>query len=145
MENIVTGKRYYSSFNKSSKYPYMKMVNEKDSSQNTTNVHIIARRHISSGLPTNVIIINTVLGLAITQDELNLLTSIKPVELILSNASKQVRLAIQIIVGKVRTTIPYNIRIAGVYGFTNTKTGDYYVKSSINLAARNLLYTCKSG
>lgn len=122
------------------KSSYIKDVHEKDSEITTTNVQIIARRHIVSGLPTNVNIINAVLNLSLTESELESLTDIKPFQCTLSDNVKLVRVAIQAIVGIGKSKIPYNIRVAGVYVFTNNKTGKQYVGSSINLAVRILTY-----
>lgn len=47
---------------------------------------------------------------------------------------------IQVIVGKGRSKTPYAIRIAGVYVFTNLRTGDQLVGSSINLVVRLISY-----
>lgn len=133
-----TNRRLYSTSTKSS--CYMKDAYEKDGGQNTSNVHIIARRHILSGAPTDINIINKVLTIAITQIELNLLISIKPYECLLSNNTKNVRKDIQSILGMGKSKIEYAIRIAGVYVFTNLRTGDQLVGSSINLAVRVVSY-----
>lgn len=116
----------------------MKDVHKKDNGQSATNVHIIAKRHILSGLPTNVTSINTVLSLSFTQQELDILTSIKPIEFKLSSDVKLVRADIQKIVGRSahKSEIVSLFRIAGVYVFTNLKTGQQYVGSSQNLAER---------
>lgn len=123
----------------------MKIVHEKDNGQHTTNVHIIAKRHILSGVFTNVTIINTVLDLSLTQQELDNITSIRPLECYLCNDIEQTRLTIQNIVGKIINVIPYIFRKAGVYVFTNLRTGEQYVGSSLNLADRLISYfTSKS-
>lgn len=71
-------------YSTSSKSSYIEQVYEKDNGQHTTNVNIIACRYILNGLSTGVNIINTVLGLVLTQDDLDALTAIKPVELLIT-------------------------------------------------------------
>lgn len=139
----IVGKRYYSTkLNVKSKISYMRIVHEKDNGLNTTNVHILARRHMLSGMPTNVTIINAVLGLSLTQVQLDILTAIKPLECILCNDIKQVRSAIQAIVGKRKKDNKncHFYRIAGVYVFTNGKSGEQYIGSSLSLAERLITY-----
>lgn len=114
---------------------YFNEIYEKDIGENTSNVHIIARRHIMSGLPTNVNIINKVCLGSITQTELNELTSIKPANITLTNDIKDVQRTIQGVVGIRKNNILHHTRIAGVYIFSNLRTGHMLVGSSINLAA----------
>lgn len=61
---------------------YFESINEKDRGQETNNPHLIARRHLTSGNPTNSHIINLVqshLGNTITQEEVDNLTYIQPI------------------------------------------------------------------
>lgn len=116
----------------SCKSAYIEQVYEKDNGQHTTNVHVLARRHILSGLPTNVKIINAVLGLILTQPELDALTAIKPTELFFTNNIKDVRRGIRNLLN--------NKRSAGVYIFTNLRTGAQLVGSSTNLGDRLSTY-----
>ena len=64
---------------------YWKTILEKDRGQETNNPHIIARRHITKGGLTDAKIINLVqsqLGHTINQEELDKLSSIKPVSIL---------------------------------------------------------------
>lgn len=117
----IISKRYYST--KLNLKFFMKMTQEKENGQNTTNVHIIAKRHILGGMPTNVEISNTVLHLSLTQEQLNIITSITPYKYFLCNDVKLTRYGIQDIVGRIMNVIPCTLRKAGVYVFTNLKTG----------------------
>ena len=91
---------------------------------------------------TDVTIINQVnpVSNSITQIELDQLISIQPTKVVFSNDVKNVRTIIQQIVGIGKSGIPYETRVAGVYIFTNLRTGDMLVGSSINLAVRLINY-----
>lgn len=128
---------------------YWKTIHEKDRGQETNNPHIIARRHITKGGLTDAKIINLVqsqLGHTINQDELNKLSSIKPVSILFDDLGVKTKTHEQIISSsaynaKVRSRLNVYIggtstSIAGVYIWTNLKTGEQNVGSSINLYTR---------
>lgn len=112
---------------------------EKDRGQETDNPHLIARRHLSTGEKTDANIINLVLsklglGYAITQLELDQLSSILPISIKFDNLT----LAPQKIILKNFKGCAHNLvnKIRGVYVWTNLKTGDQNVGSSIDLTTR---------
>lgn len=122
MKTLVPGMNPYT------RIKHIEQAYERDNGQNTINVRILARRHIVSGLPTNINLINTVLGLVLTQNDLDLLTDIKPAQLFLTENIKDVRRGIRNILN--------NKRCGGVYIFTNLRTGAQLVGSSTNLSDR---------
>jgi NADH-ubiquinone oxidoreductase chain 3 len=128
---------------------YWETIHEKDMGQETNNPHIIARRHITKGGFTDAKIINMVqsqLGHSINQEELDKLNSIKPVSILFDNLGVQTKTYKQVIScsvynAKVRSILNKYIgrtttSIAGVYIWTNLKTGEQNVGSSINLYTR---------
>ena len=136
LENIVTNS-------------YWGTIHEKDRGQETNNPHIIARRHITKGGLTDAKIINFVqsqLGHTINQEELDKLSSIKPVSILFEDLGFQTKSHEQIISSsaynaKVRSKLNEYIggtstSIAGIYIWTNLKTGEQNVGSSINLYTR---------
>jgi len=128
---------------------YWETIHEKDREQETNNPHIIARRHITKGGLTDAKIIKFLqsqLGHTINQEELNKLSSLKPVSILFddlvvqSNTHEQIN-SISVYNAKVRSKLNVYIggtstSIAGVYIFTNLKTGEQNVGSSINLYTR---------
>jgi len=128
---------------------YWETIHEKDIGQETDNPHLIARRHLSKGGSTDVNIINLVqshLGHTINLIEFNILRSIKPVSILFNNLGLQTKNKDQVISSnaynaKVRSKLNVyiggtNKSIAGVYIWTNLKTGEQNVGSSINLYTR---------
>jgi NADH-ubiquinone oxidoreductase chain 3 len=128
---------------------YWETIHEKDKGQETNNPHIIARRHLTKGGLTDAKIINLVqsqLGHTINQEELNKLSSIKPVSILFDDLGIQTKTHEQIISSnaynaKVRSKLNEYIggtstSIAGIYIWTNLKTGEQNVGSSINLYTR---------
>jgi NADH:ubiquinone oxidoreductase subunit 3 (subunit A) len=95
---------------------YWKLIYEKDMGQETNNPHIIARRHITKGIPTDAQIINLVqsnLGLLhqISQDELEKLKIIKPISTLFERIKSHIKIR-QILKGYMGET---KTRIAGIY------------------------------
>ena len=128
---------------------YWETIHEKDRGQETTNPHIIARRHITKGDFTDAKIINLVqsqLGHTINQEELDKLSSIKPISILFDDLGVQTKNHEQVISSnaynaKVRIKLNgyiggTNSNIAGVYIWTNLKTGEQNVGSSIDLYTR---------
>ena len=128
---------------------YWDAINEKDRGLETNNPHIIARRHITKGGLTDAKIINLVQsqqGHSINQEELDKLSSIKPVSILFEDLGVKTNTHEQIISrsaynAKVRSKLNRYIggtstSIAGVYIWTNLKTGEQYVGSSITLYKR---------
>jgi NADH-ubiquinone oxidoreductase chain 3 len=119
---------------------YWEKVHEKDVDQETNNPHIIARRHITKGTNTDAQIINLVqskLGLLynISKEELEILKLIKPISIIFKNIDLHIKVR-EIL----RKHLEKNKKIAGVYVWTNLKTGDQNVGSSVNLYTRLRYY-----
>ena len=127
----------------------MEKAFEKDIGQITNNPHLIARRHLSKGGFTDANIINSVqshLGHTIDQIELNKLSSIKPVSILFNGLGLQTKNLDKVISSnaynaKVRIKLNgyiggTNTSIAGVYIWTNLKTGEQNVGSSIDLYIR---------
>lgn len=132
---------------------YWDTINEKDRGQETNNPHIIARRLITKGGLTDAKLINLVLsqqGHSINQCseslELDKLSSIKPVSILFDDLGVQTNTHEQIISSssssaynaKVRSKLNRYIggtstSIAGVYIWTNLKTGEQYVGRSESL------------
>lgn len=132
---------------------YWKTVYEKDKGQETNNPHIIAKRHLTKGGITDAKIINLVLsqsqlGHVINQEELDKLKSIKPVSILLDDLIDIVQTKTH---EKINDINKYNaqirsklneylegtkINIAGVYIWTNLKTGEQNVGSSTHLYIR---------
>jgi NADH:ubiquinone oxidoreductase subunit 3 (subunit A) len=131
---------------------YWETIHEKDKGQETNNPHIIARRHITNAIAgglTDAKIINLVqsqLGHTIKQKELDKLNSIKPVSILFDDLGVQTKTHEQLISSsvfnsKIRSKLNVYIggtsrSIAGVYIWTNLKTGEQNVGSSINLYIR---------
>jgi NADH-ubiquinone oxidoreductase chain 3 len=128
---------------------YWKIIHEKDIEQETNNPHIIARRHITKGSVTDAKIINIVqfqLGHALTQEELDKLSFIKPISILFDDLVTQTKIHEQITNSSaynalIRSKLTEYIggtstSIAGVYIWTNLKTGEQNVGSSINLYTR---------
>ena len=128
-------------------------IDEKDKGQETNNPHIIAKRHLTKGGLTDAKLINLVQsqqGHTINQEELNKLSSIKPVSILFDDLPSpegvQTKTHEQIISNraynaKVRSKLKEYLggtttSIAGVYIWTNLKTGEQYVGRSINLYTR---------
>ena len=128
---------------------YWGTIHEKDRGQETNNSHIIARRHLTKGDITDAKIINSVqskLGHMINQEELDKLSTIKPVSILFDDLVILTKTH-----GKIISSSAYNAQIrsklneyiggtstniAGVYIWTNLKTGEQNVGSSINLYTR---------
>jgi hypothetical protein len=117
--------------------------------QKTNNPHIIARRQLTNGGLTDAKIINLVqsqLGHSINQEELDKLSSIKPISIVFDDLGFQSKSNEQInnssaINAQIRNKLNKHIggtstNIAGVYIWTNLKTGEQNVGSSINLYTR---------
>jgi hypothetical protein len=120
---------------------YWEEVYEKDQGQETTNVHILARRQFNSDLPVTPEIINTVLKLTgtsdtITTDHLKMFSEIKPVDLGKCPLSPEMELKRLKLFGSVRTKPGDPQRVAGAYVFTHIKSGEQVVGSSVSLAER---------
>ena len=128
---------------------YWETIYEKDRGQETNNPHIIAKRHITKRGLTDAKIINLVQsqsGHTINQEELDKLSSIKPVSILFDDLGVKTKNHEQIISSraynaKVRSKLNRYIggtstSIAGVYIWTNLKTGEQNVGSSINLYER---------
>src|ERR1700760_443760 len=120
---------------------YWELIHEKDVDQETNNPHIIARRHITKGTPTDASIINLVqskLGLLhkISKEELERLKIIKPILILFKKIKSHIKIR-QILKGYIGET---KTRIAGVYVWTNLKTGDQNVGSSVDLYTRLRYY-----
>jgi len=128
---------------------YWETIHEKDRGLETKNPHIIARRHLTKGDLTDAKIINLVqsqLGHTINQEELDKLSSIKPVSILFDDLEIKTKIHEQVISdsaynAKVRSKLNEYIggtstKIAGVYIWTNLKTGEQNVGSSINLYTR---------
>lgn len=113
--------------NKDSSKSYFELINEKDKNQDTDNIYILANRHIASGAPTDVNIINqclSELSLSITKEELDIIIGIEEIELQLPLDTNSD--SVFVILGQ---NLP-SYRIVGVYIFTNKLTGELYVGSS---------------
>jgi NADH-ubiquinone/plastoquinone oxidoreductase, chain 3 len=115
------------SVNEKTSSNYFSDVYEKDIGQPTTNVHLKAQCHISSGNPTDASIINevqqTLNSIPITQEELDKLVSIKPITVTLFDSVSDIRKAFQAVVGVGRSKLDTKKRTCGVYVFTNLITG----------------------
>ena len=124
---------------------------EKNRELKTNNFYNIARRYIFKGGLIDAKLINLVLshlGHTINQEELDKLSSIKPVsilfddlEVINKNKTHEQIISSSAYNAKLRSKLYVHIggastRIAGVYIFTNLKTGEQYVGCSINLYTR---------
>jgi group I intron endonuclease len=124
---------------------HFKLVREKDKGQNTENVHLLAKRHIESGDPTDLNVINKFLSefsLSITKEELEILTSIKKIEVQLPLNKKTNESVLESLgwTGHKLQSNNTNKKLAGVYVFTNKLTGEQYVGSSVDLLARIIRY-----
>lgn len=124
---------------------YWESVYEKDRGQETDNPHLIAKRHLSTGEKTDANIINLVLsklglGYAITQLELDQLSSILPISIKFDNLTLRSSAAHHknLYSKFLRRSCAHNLvnKIRGVYVWTNLKTGDQNVGSSIDLTTR---------
>lgn len=97
------------------KTSFYDIVFEKDSKAETENTHIIARRHIISGAPTTLAIINSLQAISITQTELDALISLQPTVVLSSLDREGIRDALRQLLGTGRSILPLQIRKAGVY------------------------------
>lgn len=105
--------------------------------QNTTNPHIIARRHITSGNKTDVEVLNKILPSKfdrVLPEELEELISIKSktVQYCDPETKEVNKKDVWSLIGK-RSKLP---KYAGIYIWTNMLTGEQYVGSSVELAKR---------
>lgn len=113
---------------KESSKSYFELINEKDKSQDTDNIYLLAKRHLASGALTDVNIINqclSVLSLSITQRELDILIGIEKIELQLPLDKNSD--SISEILGQNLPESQPDIssdRFVGVYIFTNKLTGE---------------------
>lgn len=112
-------------------------VLEKDFGQETSNPHIIARRHITSGNKTDVEVLNKILPSKfdrVLPEELKELISIEPktVQYCEPDTKQVNKKDVWELIGK-RNKMP---KYAGIYVWTNMLTGEQYVGSSVELAKR---------
>lgn len=121
---------------------FFKEANEKDYGQQTTNVHILARRQYNSNLPVTPEIINTLLKLAgtpdaITEEHLRMFERIIPVELGRCPLTPEMaKLRLQNFWPR-RPDANDPRRVAGSYVFTHIHTGKQVVGSSLGIAERS--------
>jgi GIY-YIG catalytic domain len=143
---------------------YWEAIYEKDREQETNNPHIIARRHITKGGISDAYIIarrhitkggisdayiinlvQSQFGQTINQEELDKLSFIKPVSILFDDLGVQTKnekiISRSMYNAKIRSKLYVyiggtNTNIAGVYIWTNLKTGEQNVGSSINLYTR---------
>lgn len=118
-------------------------VNEVDNGQMTNNPYILAKRHMVTNLPVDLALLNGILafhGIAITQEELDLIKTVKSVQLPypLPSASDEVIT----IVGKANPNSP---KVAGAYLLTLLSDGRQYVGGTKQMAKRVRYYYNSKG
>jgi hypothetical protein len=118
-------------------------VNEKDNGQVTNNPYILAKRHMATSLPVDLVLLNGILAfhnISITQQELELLKTVKPVQLPypLPSADDEVIA----IVGKANPVSP---KVAGAYLLTLLSDDRQYVGGTKQMAKRVRYYYSSKG
>lgn len=118
-------------------------VNETDNGQLTNNPYILAKRHMVSDQPVDLVLLNGILafhGITITQEELDLIKTVKPVQLPypLPSANDEVIA----IVGKANPVSP---KVAGAYLLTLLSDGRQYVGGTKQMAKRVRYYYNSKG
>jgi hypothetical protein len=113
-------------------------VNELDNGQITTNPYILAKRHMASSNTVDLALLNGILafhGITITQEELDLIKAIQPVEMPypLPSADDEVIA----IVGKADKVSP---KVPGAYLLTLLSDGRQYVGGTKQMAKRVRYY-----
>jgi hypothetical protein len=97
-------------------------------------MHVIARRHITSGSPTDLNILNLVLSYLnnpISEIELKNLISIEPILILYDGTIFHLKLKEILKIKTISKT-----KVHGVYVITNIKTGQQYVGSSSDIYTR---------
>ncbi len=112
-------------------------VLEKDLGQNTSNPHIIARRHLTSGNNTDTDVLNKILPSKfdrVLPEKLEQLISIEPKTVNYCDpvTKEENKKDVSQLIGK-RSGLP---KYAGIYIWTNMLTGEQYIGSSVELAKR---------
>jgi hypothetical protein len=129
---------------------YFRLRTEKDRGQETNNPHILAQRHICSGLPTSALTINLILAnlkVPVTEELLDSLKCIEPTILKLFEKDKDIRGPIHFLdknllidlIGSDREKDSLLKKVV-VYIFKNIITSEVYVGSTGNAGLRIRTY-----